>query len=176
MRAQWVLHGQGKLSGGYYDNRATPYQVENGQYGWHTRFYHVEASWRVSKNLSLIAQYLSGDTLMQNSHRTDIVNNDYASAFVALTYKWQDVLANNNHKSTLRLEDFSVTDNDNTWGDNNNEEGQALTLNHSYRLTKHWLLSAEFNVIESERPARYYSHKPVDLVEKQLQLAARYFF
>jgi len=176
VRGEWSLHGKGEFSAGYYDNNATPYKVADGQYGWHTRFYHLGASWNFSKNLSLIAQYLSGNTLMQSHLREDVVNNDYASAFVSLTYKWHDILGNKKHRSTVRLEDFSVTDNDDTWGDNNNEDGQALTINHSYRLNKNWFLSAEFNYIDSHRPARYYTHNSIDLVEKQLQLAARYFF
>jgi len=177
VRGAWSLHGKGELSVGYYDNMATPYMVVNGQYGWRTRFYHLGASWRLTKSLSFIAQYLSGDTLMQ-SHvdRHDVVNNDYASGFVSLTYKWQDIIGDKKHKSTIRLEDFSVTDNDKTWGDNNNEDGQALTFNHSYHLSKHWFLLAEFNYIDSYRPARYYTNQSVDLIEKQLQLAARYFF
>ncbi|MBL4942161.1 MAG: hypothetical protein JKY81_10915 [Colwellia sp.] len=181
VRAEWSLHGKGELSAGYYDNKAIPYQEIDGQYGWRTRFYHLGARWRISKSLSLTAQYLSGSTLMQSPLKEDMVNNDYSSGFVSLTYQWQGFFGseksgNKKHKSTLRLEDFSVTDNDNTWGDNNNEDGQALTLNHSYRLSKHWFLSAEFNYIDSHRPARYYTYKPADLVEKQLQLAARYFF
>jgi len=181
VRGEWSLHGKGEIAVGYYDNRATPYKVVNGQYGWRTRFYHLGASWRFSKNLSLIAQYLSGDTLMQSEQKVDVVNNDYRSAFVSLTYKWQDFpwgdkSGNKKHKSTVRLEDFSVTDNDNTWGDNNNEDGQAMTLNHSYRFSKNWFLSAEFNYIDSYRPARAYTNQAVDLVEKQVQLSARYFF
>jgi hypothetical protein len=176
IRGEWSLHGKGKFSAGYYNNRAVPYKVEKGQYGWQTRFFHLGASWRFTKNISLIAQYLSGDTLMQSHPGRDVVNNDYASAFISLTYKWQDIIGNKKHKSTLRIEDFSVTDNDKTWGDNNNENGQAITLNHSYRLTKHWFLATEFNYIDSNRAARYYTHQPVDLIEKQLQFSARYFF
>ena len=113
---------------------------------------------------------------MQSESQMDVVNNDYASGFVALHYNWQTIVANKKHKRTLRVEDFSVTDNDDTWGDNNNEQGQAVTLNHSYRLSKPWFLSAEFTVIDSHRPARYYTAQPVDLIERQWQLAARYFF
>ncbi len=176
VRGEWKLRGKGEVSAGYYDNRATPYKVVDGQYGWRTRFYHVGARWRFSKNLSLTAQYLSGDTLMQSESQMDVVNNDYASGFVALHYNWQAIVANKKHKSTLRVEDFSVTDNDDTWGDNNNEQGQAVTLNHSYRLSKPWFLSAEFTLIDSDRPARHYTAQPVDLIERQWQLAARYFF
>lgn len=176
VRGEWLLHRKGEFSVGYYDNRATPYKVVNGQYGWRTRFYHLGARWRFSKDTSLVAQYLSGDTLMQSHPGKDVVNNDYTSAFVALTYKWQRLIGNKKHKSTVRLEDFSVKDNDSTLGDDNNEDGQAITLNHSYRLTKHWFLSAEFNYINSNRPAREYTHQAIDLTEKQLQLASRYFF
>ncbi len=176
VRGEWLLHRKGELSAGYYDNRATPYIVIDGQYAWRTRFFHLGTRWKFNRNVTLVAQYLSGDTLMQSHLKEDVVNNDYTSAFISLTYKWQQLIGNKKHRSTIRLEDFSIRDNDNTWGDNNNEDGQALTLSHSYRFTKHWLLLAEFNYIDSHRPARYYTHQAVDLVEKQLQLAARYFF
>ena len=173
---KWKLKRKGQISVGYYDNKATPYEVTDGQYGWRTRFYHVGTRWRFNKNLTLTAQYLSGDTLMQNESRFDIVNNDYTSAFVALHYNWKAFVSNKKHKTTLRIEDFSVTDNDNTWGDDNNENGQSLTLSHSYRLSKQWFLSAEYSLIDSYRGARFYNDQPVDLVETQYQLAARYFF
>lgn len=176
VRGEWLLRGKGALSLGYYDNHATPYKVINGQYGWHTRFYHFGTRWRLSKNIAVVAQYLSGDTLMQSHPGENVVSNDYTNAFISVTYKWQEITGNKNHRTTVRFEDFSVTDNDVTWGDNNNENGQALTLNHHYRLTKHWFLSAELNFIDSYRPARDYTSQPIDLLEKQIQLAARYFF
>lgn len=175
-RGEWKLRGKGEISTGYYDNRATPYEVVDGQYGWHTRFFHLGTRWHFSKNLTLTAQYLKGDTLMQSPDKVDVVNNDYASAFVAFHYNWQSIVGNKKHKSTFRIEDFSVTDNDETWGDNNNEQGQALTVNHSYRLSKQWFLSGEFTVIDSYRPARMYTGHMIDLIEKQWQLAARYLF
>ena len=181
LRGEWSLHNKIELSAGYYNNKATPYDVINGQYGWQTRFYHLGMRWNVSKNISITSQYLSGDTLMQSSPGSDVVNNDYNNGFFSLTYKWQDFpwgdkSGNRKHKSTVRLEDFSVTDNDNTLGDNNNESGQALTLNHSYRLSSHWFISAELNYIDSKRPARSYLNDSIDSVDKQMQLSARYFF
>lgn len=175
LRAAWKLHNKGKIAVGYYDNNATSFVVENGQYGWHTRFYHLGLQWRLANNLYLTSQYLTGSTLMKNDQQQDVVNNDYQSVFVALTYRWSKLL-NNKHKSTLRLEHFSVTDNDDTEGDDNNEDGQALTINHTYRLAKQWFLSSEFSLIDSYRPARAYENQDIDLIETQLQLAARYFF
>ncbi len=176
IRAEWKLHRHGELSMGYYNNRAVPYKVVAGQYGWYNRFYHFGAKWLLNENLVFIAQYLNGKTLMQNHYQKDVVNNDYANGFVALTYQWGNLALNKKHKSTVRIEDFSVDDNDQTWGDNNNENGQSLTFNHSYRVNKQWFLSAEFNYIDSHRPARYYTNQAVDLIEQQVQLAARYFF
>lgn len=176
MRTQWLLHNKGTVSVGYYDNRATPYKIKNGQYGWDTRFYHLGMKWRLAKSLSMRSQYLSGKTLMQNLQMQDVVNNDYASGFLALTYKWHSLLGSSNHKSTMRLERFSVTDNDGSIGDSNNEKGKALTLNHTYRLTKHWFLSGEVSIIDSKRNARRYEGQDIDLTENQFQLAARYFF
>jgi len=176
LKNEWVLHNKGALSLGYYDNRAVPFEFKNGQYGWHTRFLHLGVKWRLANNLSLTTQLLSGKTLMQAPDKHDVVNNDYASGFAAFTYQWRNWLDNNKHKSTIRIEHFSVTDNDFTEGDDNSENGNALTLNHTYRLTKHWFLSAEYNVIDSHRPARAYEGQEIDLIEQQFQLAARYFF
>tara|TARA_R110001583_G_scaffold22238_1_gene83539 strand:- start:11489 stop:12718 length:1230 start_codon:yes stop_codon:yes gene_type:complete len=176
VKSEWKLHRKGEVSIGYYDNRAKPYEVINGQYGWRTKFYHLGTRWRFSDQLSLTAQYLAGRTLMQSGAREDIVNNDYDSAFVALHYNWEKLISNKKHKSTLRIEDFSVTDNDNTLGDNNNEDGQAVTVNHHYHFSKYWFLSAEFRLIDSQRPARVYINQPTELIERNWQLASRYYF
>jgi len=176
LRSEWSLHNKGSISVGYYDNNAVPYEVEKGQYGWRTQFYHLGIQWRLSSALSLTSQYMIGSTLMQSAPGVDVVNNDYESVFTALTYRWHQLLGTKKHQSTIRLEYFSVDDKDDTVGDNNNEHGHALTLNHTYRFSKHWFLACEYNVIDSYRPARVYENQSVDLVEQQLQLAARYFF
>lgn len=174
--AQWKLHGQGSFSLGYYDNRATPYKVEDGQYGWDTKFIHAGLRWSLTSNLFLTSQFLSGSTLMQSPEQIDMVNNDFMNLFAAINYRWSQFIDGKKHRSTLRVEHFSITDNDNTIGDNNNENGQAVTLNHSYRLSKQWFLLAELNIIDSHRPARAYEGDKIDLIEQQYQLASRYFF
>ena len=174
--AQWRLHNKGTLSIGYYNNKATPHEIQNGQYGWNTRFHHLSMAWRLSNNLSFASQYISGKTLMQNAQRQKIVNNDFNSGFLALSYKWRGLVETNKHKSTLRAEHFSVTDNDTTINDNNNENGKAMTLSHTYRLAKHWFLSGELIIIDSHRTARMYEGNDIDLIEKHIQIGVRYFF
>lgn len=170
LQLDWKQHKKGKFVAGYYDNRAKPYIVRNGQYGWATKFAYVGGRWKLAKDLDLTAQYLTGSTLMQRPNRTDVVNNGYTNGFVSITKRMKK------HRYTLRLEEFSVTDNDKTVGDNNEEYGRAATLNYTYRWSKPWFLSAEFNWIDSNRPSRAYTGQPTQRTEKQIQFAARYFF
>jgi hypothetical protein len=169
-RAELKLHNKGQLSLGYYDNQGIPYIVENGQYSWRTRFSHIGVKWSLPLGLQLTAQYLHGDTLMQRPDKTDVVNNDYASGYLALSKRIA------RHRLTMRLEEFSVTDNDIVKGDNNEEYGKAATFNYTYRVSKPWFLSLEYTWINSNRKARIYTWSPIKLTERQLQLAARYFF
>ena len=170
IRAEIKLHRKGILSTGYYNNNGKPNIVDNGQYAWKTRFYHIDLIWLLPKNIVLTSQFLSGDTLMQNRSRRDIVNNKYNNGYISLSKRF-DL-----HRLTSRIESFNVKDNDHTLGDDNTENGKAFTINYSYRLSKPWFLSAEYTWIDSHRPARVYTNHPVNLIEKQLTLAARYFY
>ena len=80
------------------------------------------------------------------------------------------------HRFTGRIENFSVADKDSISFDDNNEDGNALTLNFSYHLSKTWFLHSEFTRINSERPARVRRGHPEKMIEKQLIFGARYFF
>lgn len=169
-KAEIKFHKKGLLSIGYYDNNATPYLVENGQYAWETRFLHVAGKWHLPYGIELSGQYMIGDTLMQNPDMMDIVNNDFHSGYVTLSKRW------GKHRLTTRFEDFSVTDNDSTPGDDNNENGKAATLSYNYRIAKPTFISLEYNWIDSYRAARVYLNLPQQLIEKQWQIAVRYFY
>ncbi|WP_440874196.1 hypothetical protein [Thalassotalea sp. PLHSN55] len=164
------FHQQGELSLGYYHNNAQPYKVIDGQYAWKTRFIHAGLKWKLAADFTVVAQYLKGDTLMQNPDRFDMVNNDYHSAFVLLSKKI------NTYRASVRLEEFSVIDNDSTQGDDNNEYGKSATFNVSKRLSRQLFISTEYLWVKSRRAARAYVDEPVKLTEQQLQLAARYYF
>lgn len=170
VKAKMKWHKQLDVALAYYNNQATPYIVEQGQYGWRTRFTHLSAKWRISKSFSVYSQFIHGNTLMQNGNQQDVVNNDYQSGYVAISHKVKK------HKTTLRIEEFSVTDNDNFAFDNNTEYGKSFTANYTYRVSRPWFLSVEYNWIKSNRMSRAYVQEPVSLTEKQLQFAARYFF
>ena len=167
---QWTLHGQGKLLAGYYDNRADPTVVEDLQWGWQTRFFHLGAKWWLPGDYELIAQAMAGDTLMQStSGAIDLVNNDYNSAFVMLSKKTGP------HRVSGRIETFAVIDNDDIAVDNNEEDGSSVTLNYTYRFDKNWFGYSEFNWVDSERPSRTTRDEPERLIERQFLFGVRYF-
>jgi len=170
IRAEIKFHKKGALSAGYYNNNGKPYIVENGQYAWRTRFSHIDVRWLLPKGIVLTSQLLHGDTLMQSAERQDVVNNDYTNGYIALSKRIKA------HKITTRIERFNVKDNDQTLGDNNTERGKAFTLNYTYRLSRPWFLSTEFTWVDSYRPARMYTNNLIDLTERQLAFAARYFY
>ncbi|WP_133405549.1 hypothetical protein [Parashewanella tropica] len=168
--AQWSWRGKGRLLAGYYDNNANTKIVKNGQYAWRTRFHHLGVKWRLPARIEMIAQYMKGDTLMMDPKGFDAVNNDYQSANLLLSRRW------NQHTLSGRIEHFSVTDNDKVAVDNNNESGRSLTLSYRYRIQRGWFIHTEFNWIDSERQARTSIGLPKHLIERQWQLATRYFF
>jgi hypothetical protein len=168
--AKWTWRNKGSIQAGYYDNNANTHIVKQGQYVWLTRFGHVGAKWRLPFGVSLISQFMQGTTLMTNTDGYPVVDNDFQSGYVLLSKRWDK------HRLSLRVEDFSVTDNDLTPEDNNNEDGQSLTLAYQYQLDRPWFIQFEYNAVDSTRPARAYLNESVELLEQQWQLSSRYFF
>jgi len=169
--SQWTWHGNGRFEIGIYDNNADPRVVENVQWAWRTKFVHLGIKWHLPQKVDFIAQYLKGDTLMQSrSGKKDLVNNDFDSTYIMLTKK------NNLHRVSIRAEVFSVKDNDLLTFDDNNEDGEALTVNYNYRLNKHTYLNAEYNWVNSKRPSRAITNSPTKLIERKFQLSYRYYY
>lgn len=167
---EWNLHTKGKFQLGYFDSNTSPYTETNGQYGWDTKFLFGGFQWKLSPQWSLQGQVMQGDTLMQSPDRIDVVNNDYRSAYLSLGWKQGP------HRVNTRLEEFSVTDNDNTAGDNNDEYGKAVTLSYRYRLNRQLFMLGEYSWINSQRFARLYSGDDELQIERQIQLSIRYYF
>ena len=161
---------KGEVNFGYYNNNAQLNIVVNGQYTWHTRFLYAGARWLLGDNLEFSTQIMHGDTVMNDPQGIPVVDNDFQSAYVMLSKRWDK------HRVTGRLEEFFVNDKDQTVGDNNDEYGKAATLNYTYRYSKPLFLSVEHNWIDSDRHGRTYAGEPASRLEKQLLFAVRYFF
>lgn len=170
VKGNWRYANKLKLSLGYYDNHAEKGLVENGQYTWTTQFTHIGLKYRFAKQWELISQYMVGSTDMFSPYGEPVVDNDYDNLFLLLRHFWA------NHHVAFRAEQFSVTDKDNLWGDNNDEDGHAFTLTYRYKLSKNTFLLTEFNYIDSTRPSRWYVGQAVDKKETQYQVGYRYYF
>lgn len=166
----WRYQNTLKVNLGYYDNHAQEGLVEDGQYTWTTAFSHLGVKYKITPQLELIGQYMQGNTNMTSPHGEDVVDSGFDNVFVLIRKKWQK-----SHLA-LRLEHFNVEDLDDTWGDNNNESGNGASIAYRYQLTQHSFVMAEYNWLKSDRPSRYYGHQGVELIERQYQLAYRYYF
>lgn len=166
---RWQYKNKAKFNIGYYDNNANPDVVENGQYTWPTKFTHLGLKVKLAKKIELISQYMQGNTYMQSPYGDKVVDNDFKNGFMMLRKYWSK------HHIALRLEKFSVDDLDKTVGDNNNESGKAFTLSYRYQLNKHSFIHTEVNWLDSTRASRYYLWQPINLIERQLQFAYRYY-
>ncbi|MCP4596481.1 hypothetical protein [Neptuniibacter sp.] len=170
LNSEYILQRKLRLQAGFYDNNATPYVETDGQYGWKTQFGYAGFRWQINKQWSLMGQLMQGSTLMQSPQKVNVVDNDFRSAYLTLGWRHQQ------HRINARLEEFSVSDHDQTMGDNNDEYGKAFTLSHRYRLNRQWFLLSEYIWLNSTRPARLYFGESAKQIEKQLQLSLRYYF
>ncbi len=170
IRGHWQYQNNLKLDAGFYDNNAKKGIVESGQYTWTTQFYHLGLKYSIDKSRQLIAQYLKGTTLMTSPYLEDVVKSKYDNGFIMLRQRMKS------HHLALRLEYFSVDDLDGTIGDNNDEDGKAITINYRYQLERNQFIMLEHNWIDSTRKSRAYQQQPIELTERQWQVAYRYYF
>ncbi len=167
---QWQVQNKFKLNLGYYNNNAEKGLVKQGQYTWTTDFIHGGLKYKLAKGTELIAQFMTGNTLMTSPLNEKVVYNDFDNAFVLLRKQFA------RHQISTRIEVFSVDDLDDTVGDNNNEDGHAFTLSYRYQLNRQQYLLAEYNWLSSERKSRAYQNQAEGLIEEQYQIAYRYYF
>lgn len=168
---QWDWKSKSKLLMGYYDNRGADDVVKNGQYSWRTTFLHMGFRWINDNGITLLLQHMSGNSRMTVADNVDVVAINFSNTFLMLSKKWQKF------RLSTRLEQFETNDLDGITGDNNDEDGHGLTLSLAYQFDEKLLLHIEYNYINSDRPSRmYYGQLDKKQQEKQIQLAARYYF
>jgi len=159
----------------YYDNRADPNAFDGEQYAWHTRFTSLGVKFELEDDVDILAQHMSGNTLMGVGGPSNIFNaidNDFSSFYLLVSKRYQA------HRFTLRYDNFTVEDIDNgvlVPYDLNEEDGDAWTLAYTLRMKRKHLLMLEAMHVASNRPARAQIGAPVNIKELQLQLSYRVF-
>lgn len=149
-----------------YDNMADPMSVVNRQYAWYTEFTHLGLQASLPWDIGLIAQWMSGETVMGPEIRgAHVVDVGYYSNFVLLTR------AIGRHRVSARYDHFEVTEDDQVPLDENAESGHAWTVAYRFQATDIASLALEWLQIHSNRPAWAYNDLATSQTEKQIQLA-----
>ena len=166
--ADWQLRQRLQLRAGRYDNRADPEALVSGQYGWRTRFTHLGLQATLPGGFGVLGQAMTGSTVMGPvMNGAHVVDTSFDAWFLMLTYR------SDRHRLSLRRDDFSVTDNDQTPLDDNSDDGSAWTASYRYTMSENLDLVAEYLRIRTHHPAwAYYSLDPL-ATEQQWQLIVR---
>jgi hypothetical protein len=107
----------------YYDNEGDPEAfTAAGQWGWRTRFWNVGFNADLGPNTKLLAQGMTGSTIMGfEEHGERWVHTKFQSAYVLVTQMVGDVAV------TGRVEAFSTDEHGSEMSGANSEDGWALT-------------------------------------------------
>ena len=171
VNGEWRLGNRVMVRAMHYDNRADPTSIENGQYAWTTIFEHFGAQLSLPADFGLIAQWMVGSTVMGtviNGARA--VDVEYESKYLMLTKSLDQ------HRLSLRYDNFDVTQNDQIPEDNNPENGHVWTVAYQFDHSKYVSFAAEWLSIKTHHCGWvYYGLDPTN-TETQLQVSVRLKF
>ena len=160
------------LSAFYYDNRGDPMAfTDDLQWGWRTRFLNVGARVDLGAHTRLLAQAMTGSTLMgQDPGNDDIwVDTRFRSAFLRLTHEIGPVAL------TGRLDLFETRQRGEYVYPEDGENGWSLTGAADWHLTDQAQLILEWLHVESDRLARLRIGVPArqdqDVVQASMRLS-----
>ena len=156
----------------YYDNRANPTIVENGQYGWHTRFGSAGLKLVLPFEFTFIEQSMLGNTQMGGlvgAHAAVDVNF-WAHSFLLSKkiIEW--------HRFSVRYDIFGTHKNDELVQNPNEDSGSAWTVNYNWFFLKHHQLNFEVTTTNSNVTMRSLQNINPTQNETLWQIGYRVFF
>lgn len=135
----------------YYDNRGDPEAFNpSGQWGWRTRFLNVGANADLSEKTRLVAQAMTGSTIMGfQTGGENWVHTRFRSAFALLSHRLDD-------KWTVagRVEAFDTRERGSRMSPLESEEGWSWTAAAKYLVNDRVTVKAEALNVRSRRPIR----------------------
>ncbi|MBI5039805.1 MAG: hypothetical protein HZB57_00895 [Gammaproteobacteria bacterium] len=166
--ANWRYDERYSVHALYFDNHADPESRESGEASWLTRFSSLGTQLELNDGITVLAQYMVGDTLIDVGTR-DIVL-DYQAAYVLASK------ALGKHRFTLRGDRFDTTHRGASYGSDLSENGWAATLAYSYAVAEKQRLFLELLDIDSSRESREAIGQDEDVRDHQFQVGYRLFF
>lgn len=135
----------------YYDNRGKPTAVNSElQWGWRTRFWNVGVNANLGPNTKLLAQGMSGSTIMGfEQGGVNWAHTYFRSAFVLIT---QDL--GSGTAITGRVEAFGTREHGSVMSPDNSEDGWALTAAVRHTFSPHVTGFVEALHVSSTRGVR----------------------
>ena len=169
LETRW--HGRHVMRVLHYDNRGDPAQPNRTDHAWLSRFDAIGVRLELMSGLTLIGQWMSGDTAVGASQdgRGALIA-DFESYFVLASYLLHQ------HRFTLRYDRMYVNSTRGAIYFNSEQDAHALTAAYLYNYGTHWLVGLEGVRIEGTLQQRERRGLPAYAVERQLQLAVRYSF
>jgi hypothetical protein len=134
----------------YYDNKGDPEAFTTaGQWGWRTRFWNVGFNADLGPNTRLLAQGMTGSTIMGfQTAGQRWVHTKFQSAYVLVTHMFGDVAV------TGRAEAFSTDERGSQMPRDNSEDGWALTAAARVPINDHLTALFEALSVRSDRGTR----------------------
>jgi hypothetical protein len=156
----------------YYDNAGNRIAVDSeGQWAWETRFLNFGMKWEPNETTKVLAQAMTGETLMGYRMRGALwFDMGFRSAYILASHRLgEDTLS-------ARIDGFRTTDRSFQTVDDNAEHGWALTAAWRHRLTPHADLILEAQHLDSSRAARLLAGDAPKQQQTLLQTALRLSF
>lgn len=150
----------------HYDNRADPLKIEDGQYGWHTRFDHLAMRIHLADDWDLQAQIMRGRTTMGGV----AVDARFSSGYLLASRTFGAGTA------TLRYDYFAIDDLDGVPNDSNKENGFSWAIAWAQPLSDRLLLLIEAQRVRSHRSARALVAESPRQIENILAIELRFPF
>jgi hypothetical protein len=171
LNGEWQFGQRLRIRAMYYDNRADPTILDDGQYAWTTRFEHIGAHMILPNYWELLFQWMTGSTVMgpviNGAHAVD---TEFDSKYLMATKSLD------RHRFSVRYDKFEVTQNDETFEDNNPEDGHGWTFAYFFDYSDTMTFAAEsLNIKTHHCGWAYHGLDPV-MKEEQFQLSVQLRF
>ena len=148
-RLEWRPPAPVVLNATYYDNAGDRIAVRDKQWAWETRFLNLGARVQVDARTRILAQAMSGETLMgyraAGGHWVDM---GFHAAYLMASRAYGE------HQLSARADWFETNDRTYQIVDNNDETGWALAAAWRQHLNDHAAVLFEALHVESDRPSR----------------------
>lgn len=158
------------LSAFHYDNAGNRLAVDGKQWGWETRFTNFGASLQPVPGVTLLSQYLTGETKSGWYMPDVVIDTEFSSYYLLGAINVGD------YELTGRYDNFQVDDQSFVAWDNENETGSAITLALGRQLTENLMARMELMRIDSDRPQRADAGLPVEDTQTVFQSSLKLDF